>query len=77
MNFILAPGFWLTAESWSDVSRKLLSSGVEHVALTLPGLERGGNNARLHDVSCINLPTGHRPQFTRPDDLAGLLIDLA
>lgn len=46
MNFILVPGFWLTAESWSDVSRKLSASGVNHVALTLPGLERGGNNAR-------------------------------
>lgn len=45
MQFILVPGFWLGAESWSDVSSHLAASGVDHRALTLPGLERSATNA--------------------------------
>jgi pimeloyl-ACP methyl ester carboxylesterase len=38
---ILVPGFWLGAESWSDVSEHLTTARVTHTALTLPGLEIG------------------------------------
>lgn len=32
------PGFWLGAESWADVASHLTRFGIDHVALTLPGL---------------------------------------
>lgn len=58
MAFILVPGFWLGAESWDDVARHLATAGVDHTALTLPGLERGSPDAasiRLIDhVSAVH-----------------------
>jgi len=30
--------------------------------------------AKIHDVEYVDLPTGHWPQFTRPDDLAQAII---
>ncbi|MFM8861996.1 MAG: alpha/beta fold hydrolase [Acidimicrobiia bacterium] len=45
MRLILVPGFWLGAESWADVSAHLTAVGVDHRALTLPGLERSATNA--------------------------------
>lgn len=30
--------------------------------------------ARIRDVDYVDLPTGHWPQFTRPDDLAGVIL---
>lgn len=33
--------------------------------------------AMIHDVVSRDLPTGHWPQFTRPDDLAALILDVA
>lgn len=30
---------------------------------------------RVRDVEYVDLPTGHWPQFTRPDDLAAVLVD--
>ena len=45
MQFILVPGFWLGAESWSNVGTALDDLGVRHVALTLPGLEPGALDA--------------------------------
>lgn len=31
--------------------------------------------ARIRDVRYVDLPTGHWPQFTRPDDLAAVILD--
>ena len=31
---------------------------------------------KVKDKALVDLPTGHWPQFTRPDDLAALLVDL-
>jgi pimeloyl-ACP methyl ester carboxylesterase len=31
--------------------------------------------ARIHDVTYVDLPTGHWPQFTRPADLARAILD--
>lgn len=45
MKLILVPGFWLSAESWSDVSRRLSQAGIDHLALTLPGLDHDKANA--------------------------------
>jgi hypothetical protein len=30
--------------------------------------------SRLRDVTWVDLPTGHWPQFTRPHDLAEVLV---
>jgi len=30
--------------------------------------------ARIHTVECVDLPTGHWPQFTRPEDLAQTIL---
>jgi len=30
--------------------------------------------AKIHDVDYVDLPTGHWPQFTRPDDLAQAIL---
>jgi hypothetical protein len=30
--------------------------------------------ARIRDVSCVDLPTGHWPQFTRPRDLGEAIL---
>ena len=30
--------------------------------------------ARVHDVRFIDLPTGHWPQFTRPDELGTAIV---
>lgn len=30
---------------------------------------------RIHDVDYVDLPTGHWPQFTRPDDLARAIVN--
>jgi len=43
VHLILVPGFWLGAESWADVSFRLTAAGIDHRALTLPGLERSAN----------------------------------
>lgn len=45
MIFVLVPGFWLGAESWSEVTPYLDAAGIEHRTLTLPGLERHASNA--------------------------------
>lgn len=39
MRLVLVPGFWLGAESWAEVSGFLADGHVDHVALTLPGLD--------------------------------------
>ena len=31
--------------------------------------------ARLVDLTVVELPTGHWPQFSRPDDLAAAILD--
>jgi pimeloyl-ACP methyl ester carboxylesterase len=33
--------------------------------------------ARIADVDYVDLPTGHWPQFTRPEELARLLLEAA
>lgn len=33
--------------------------------------------ARIRDVTYVDLPTGHWPQFTKPADLAGIIVDAA
>jgi hypothetical protein len=32
---------------------------------------------KLRDLTYVDLPTGHWPQFTRPDDLARVILDAA
>ena len=39
--------------------------------------ERFDEVRRLDDLSYIDLPTGHWPQFTKPDELAAALLSLA
>ena len=39
MQIILVPGFWLTADSWSEVTAHLEAAAYDVRALTLPGLE--------------------------------------
>ena len=31
--------------------------------------------ARMTDVEYVDLPTGHWPQMTRPDDLATVIVE--
>jgi pimeloyl-ACP methyl ester carboxylesterase len=33
--------------------------------------------SKIHQLEYVDLPTGHWPQFTRPDDLARIIIDRA
>ena len=39
--------------------------------------ERFAELRRLTDVTFLDLPTGHWPQFTKPDELAAALLSLA
>jgi pimeloyl-ACP methyl ester carboxylesterase len=34
-----------------------------------------GDLVRISDVSIVELPTGHWPQFTKPDELAQAILD--
>ena len=42
-RIVLVPGFWLGAWAWDDVAERLRAAGHEVIALTLPGLEPGGD----------------------------------
>lgn len=39
------------------------------------GMEPVSELTRVEDVTYVDLPTGHWPQFTRPDDLAQVIIE--
>jgi len=52
---------------------------TEYTTEMLPGWVAQGAGpvrefAKIHDVEYVDLPTGHWPQFTRPDDLAQAII---
>ena len=56
----------ITCEFPSSMIRELLESGHPYVA------ELG----RITNVELIDLPTGHWPQLTKPDELASVLVDV-
>lgn len=31
--------------------------------------------AKVHDASIVDLPTGHRPRFTKPAELGAAIVD--
>jgi len=39
------------------------------------GMAPVGELAKIRNVTLVDLPTGHWPQFTRPDDLARVIVD--
>lgn len=41
------------------------------------GMEPVQELGRIEDVTFVDLPTGHWPQFTKPRELAGLILDAA
>jgi pimeloyl-ACP methyl ester carboxylesterase len=52
---------------------------TEYTAAALRGWVEAGEGqvselARMHDVTYVDLPTGHWPQLTRPDDLAEVIL---
>ena len=50
----------------------------EYTSTMLVGWIEGGHLpevARLHHLEFVDLPTGHWPQFTRPEDLARIIIE--
>jgi pimeloyl-ACP methyl ester carboxylesterase len=69
----------LTDERRYDVPSTVIASEVpssvlrEWVAQGHPGTAELG---RMRDVEYVDLPTGHWPQFSRPDDLAAILVGL-
>ncbi len=54
-------------EFTSDMLRGWVDAGMEPVS----------ELAHIEDVSYVDLPTGHWPQFTRPVELAGILLAVA
>lgn len=50
----------------SDMLRKWIDEGMEPVR----------EFARIRDVAYVDLPTGHWPQFTRPEDLARVVLEV-
>jgi pimeloyl-ACP methyl ester carboxylesterase len=39
------------------------------------GMEPVSELAEMEDVTYVDLPTGHWPQFTRPDELAQVILE--
>jgi hypothetical protein len=81
MDIILVPGFWLDGSSWDEVVPALQQAGQRTHALTLPGMESREQGhpyvrelAKIRDVSYVDLPTGHWPQFTRPRELGQAIL---
>jgi pimeloyl-ACP methyl ester carboxylesterase len=54
----------ITSTMPEAVLRELMAQGHPYVA----------ELARVHDVSVVELPTGHWPQHSRPEDLAALVV---
>ena len=44
---VLVPGFWLGAWAWDEVAALLRADGHDVTALTLPGLEAGGDSSAV------------------------------
>ena len=55
----------IACEMPGEVLRGLMAEGHPFVA----------ELARLHDYEIVDLPTGHWPMFTRPEDLAGVIVE--
>lgn len=60
MDLVLIPGFWLNADSWSDVAPALETAGHTVHAVTLPGLasvddDRSGVTLRDHVAAVVEL----------------------
>ena len=68
----------LTDERRYDVPVTIIAVRVPQRAA--PEVDRGGTSARprelakIRDVGYVDLPTGHWPQFTRPDDLGRAIL---
>ena len=50
------------------------SSGAQLRAWMTEGLDYVAELARLHEVTIVDLPTGHWPQFTKPAALADAIL---
>ncbi|HWV79683.1 MAG TPA: alpha/beta hydrolase [Isoptericola sp.] len=59
------PSTVVACEMPGEVLRGLMAEGHPFVA----------ELARLHDYEIVDLPTGHWPMFTRPEDLAGVIVE--
>lgn len=63
-RIVLVPGFWLGAWAWDDVADRLRAAGHDVIALTLPGLEPGADQAAVtleHHVDAIRDAIGEGP----------------
>jgi pimeloyl-ACP methyl ester carboxylesterase len=56
----------VATEFSSDMLREWIEQGMEPVR----------EFAKIRDVGYVDLPTGHWPQFTRPEDLARVVLDV-
>jgi hypothetical protein len=70
-NFVLIAGARLGAWAWDDVVPRLREAGHGAYDDTVAALLAGGN-WRL-----VELDTGHWPMFSRPRELAEILLDAA
>ena len=54
----------IACEFTTDLLREWMTAGIPYVA----------ELARITDVELVDLPTGHWPQFTRPNELAAAIL---
>ncbi|MBA2445751.1 MAG: hypothetical protein H0V49_10525 [Nocardioidaceae bacterium] len=85
MNFILIPGLWLDGSSWEKVVPVLQQAAHRTHPITLPGMAsrdadrseitlRDHVDAVIAAIDYVELPTGHWPQFTLPEELGRAIL---
>lgn len=70
----------LTSHTRQDIPSTIICRGIpsERIkAAVAEGLPWTGGLAELRDITYVDLPTSHRPMWSRPKELAGIISDVA
>ena len=80
---VLVPGFWLGASAWGEVAaalRAVVCTGYtseQYKDAAKEGQAWLGGLAELRNVIYVDMPTSHWPMWSRPQELARIISDIA